>query len=316
MPNRNQLSGITLVAVAVLLGCSACSGGESRSDSNNGAGAAVAVLAQAPAAESGSPEGPGSSLCPSQAASFNPSSFPARPRIDNPWSPLTPGARITLEGHADRGGGRLPHQDVFIVTDLVKVIDGVPSVVAFERNLQDGKITRAALAFFAQDAAGNVWNLGQYPEEWQDEKFVSAPGVWLAGIGDGQAGVHTKARPMPGVGWYVQGKAPSIGFLDCGRVSMTDAQTCVPLGCFTDVMVTEETNPLDPTSGIQLHYSERGLGIIQIGARGGEEGETMQLIESRTVSAFELLAARTSALAMEKRAYETSAIYRQSEPVS
>lgn len=326
MPNRNQLNGITLVVV-VLLGSSACIGEENRAASDGSPPGAVAVPAVAPGAvpavapgadpavapgaDPSSSTSPGPELCPSDAAPFAASSFPQTPRVDNPYSPLTPGTRLTLEGRADRGGGRRPHQEVLIVTDLVKVINGVANVVVLGIDIQDGEVAKAQLAFFAQDTAGNVWNLGEYPEEWEDGRFVRAPDVWFSGIGDGRAGVHTKASPQSAVTWYLQGSAPSIDVLDCGRVSMTDAQVCVPVRCFTDVVVTEESRPLDPTSGIQLKYSARGVGIIQVGARRGQEGESMQLIERRTLNATELAAARASALLLEKRAYQTSPIYKQ-----
>jgi len=80
------------------------------------------------------------------------------------------------------------------------------------------------------------------------------------------------------------------------------------------VVVTNEKSPLDPGSGIQKKYHSSGVGIVQVGAVGGEEGETLQLIESRKLTAQELRAARTAALALETHAYKTNSIYKQTEP--
>jgi hypothetical protein len=204
---------------------------------------------------------------------------------------------------------------VFTVTDLVKVIEGIPNVVVFDRDIQDGEIAEAELAFFAQDRDGNVWNLGEYPEEYEDGKFAGAPSVWISGIGDARGGIHMKAGPQRETGWYVQGSVPSVKFLDCARVSTTeDDKVCVPVQCFEEVVVTEETSPLDPDSGIQLKYHAPGVGVIQVGALGGEEGETLQLVERRKLSAQELDTARASALALEKHAYQTNPIYKQTKP--
>jgi hypothetical protein len=328
MPNRKQLNGIALVTMAVLLGSWGCGNNKSSTPiagQTVPVGAPVGATATANGADPSqsttsttatTAASPRPKLCPSEAAPFAASRFPLKPRVNNSWLPLTPGMTHTLEGRADRGGGRLPHKTVFIVTDLVKVINGVSNVVVFDTDIQDGEIAEAELAFFAQDTAGNVWNLGEYPEEWEDGKFVRAPDVWFSGIGDARGGVHMKAHPQTGVPWYLQGWVPSIDFLDCGRVSITDESTCVPVRCFTDVVVTEETSPLDPDNGIQLKYSAPGVGIVQVGAVGGKEGETMQLIESRMLNPKELAAARTAALELEKRAYEANPIYKQTKPSS
>ena len=124
------------------------------------------------------------------------------------------------------------------------------------------------------------------------------------------------ADPKAGSGWYLQGSVPSIDFLDCGRVSKTDATACVPFRCFDGVLVVEETSPLDPTNGIQVKYSAPGIGTIQVGAVGGEEGETLQLVERQVLTAKELRAARASALALERHAYQSNSIYRQTKPAT
>lgn len=259
----------------------------------------------------------------SEAAPFDATNFPRIPRIDNQWLPLVPGTRLVLEGRADRGGGPLPHQVAFTVTDLVKVIDGVPNVVVWDRDIQDGEIAEAELAFFAQDLdgnvwnpGGNVWNLGEYHEEYEDGQFVGAPSTWFSGIGDAHGGIHMLANPQRGTGWYLQGSVPSIEFLDCARVSRTDETTCVPVRCFDEVLVTDETSPLEPGSGIQRKYHAPGVGVVQVGAVGGAEREILQLVESRRLTARELATARASALALERHAYRSNPIYQQTEPAT
>lgn len=314
MTSQRRLIRVTPVILATLLSASACSTAASQPDPAAGA---TAAAAPAQAGKSGTPsssKGPGPKLCPNQAAPFDTASFPQTPLVDNSLLPLVPGTRLLLEGRADRGGGVLPHRELFVVTDLVKVIDGVPNVVVFDTDIQDGEIAEAELAFFAQDRAGNVWNLGEYPEEYEGGKFKAAPNVWFSGIGDATAGIQMKATPRTGEGWYLQGWVPSIDFLDCGRVSRTDTKSCVPVRCFDGVLVTEETSPLDPTNGIQVKYNAPGVGMIQVGAVGGKEGETMQLIENRKLTAKELTTARASALALEKHAFQSNPVYQQTKP--
>ena len=67
---------------------------------------------------------------------------------------------LVLEGQASRGGGGAPHRVTFIVTDLTKVINGVRTVVVWDRDVSNGQLVESELAFFAQDNVGRVWNLG------------------------------------------------------------------------------------------------------------------------------------------------------------
>src|SRR5262249_13242444 len=109
--------------------------------------------------------------------------FPTRPDIDNRWLPLVPGANTELRGTVLGDDGELhQHSIVATVTDLTKVIDGVRTLVVFERDLDNGTIQESELAFEAQDRAGRVWNVGEYPEEYEDGQLVGAPSTWIAGI--------------------------------------------------------------------------------------------------------------------------------------
>jgi hypothetical protein len=69
--------------------------------------------------------------------------------VTNIFLPLTPGAQFIFQGSADRGGGLLDHQVIFTVTDLVRTIDGVNTVVVWDRDINNGVLQEAELAFFA-----------------------------------------------------------------------------------------------------------------------------------------------------------------------
>ncbi len=59
--------------------------------------------------------------------------------------------------------GCCPTRLVTTVTDLTKVINGVRAVVILEKDINEGVLQEAELRFEAQDNAGNIWNLGEYP---------------------------------------------------------------------------------------------------------------------------------------------------------
>jgi hypothetical protein len=249
--------------------------------------------------------------------SFSPSNFPSTPKINNVMFPLAPGTKLILEGRANRGGGPTPHRVTFTVTDLTKVVDGVRSVVVWDVDTNEGEVVESELSFFAQDKAGNVWNVGEYPEEYEAGNFAGAPNTWISGQKDAQPGIHMLATPVvtdPAANWYIQGSSPAIDFLDCARVASLNQSTCVPFKCYDNVLVTNETSPLDPESGIQTKFHAPHVGIVQVGALNDPEGETLVLVNRYTLSASGLDRARREALKLDQRGYDVSESYRATGP--
>ena len=242
-------------------------------------------------------------------ASFDPNHFSNPTNIDNEWSPLVPGTQMILEGVADG----LPHRLVLTVTDLTKVINGVRTVVILETDFSEGDIAETELAFKAQDDDGNVWNLGEYPEEYEDGEFVGAPSTWIAGVEDAEAGLLMQGDPRVGTGYYLQGSVPSIGFLDCAKVFQTAQQACVPFSCYDNVLVTDEWSPLEPSQGHQRKSYASGVGNIAIGATGSS-GEVLELVAIVQLSPGGLARVHREALKLEKRAYRISDVYGETPP--
>ncbi|MCI0362957.1 MAG: hypothetical protein L0219_03695, partial [Phycisphaerales bacterium] len=113
--------------------------------------------------------------------------------IDNEWFPLVPGTQYVWDGSAvDEEGDIEPLSVQFTVTDLTKEIGGVRTVVCLDRDIADRELAEAEIAFFAQDNDGNVWLLGEYPEEYDDGQLDAAP-CWMHGIGGARAGLAMRA---------------------------------------------------------------------------------------------------------------------------
>jgi hypothetical protein len=270
--------------------------------------ALVVLLPGAAGAAPGYPSPPAATCKP-----FKPylaTDFGRSTRIDNRFLPLDPGTQLTLEGRANTGGAALPHTVVFTVTDLVKQIDGVYSLVMWDVDISDGQKTEAELAFFAQDKAGNVWNLGEYPEEYENGAFVGAPSTWISGQ-RAVGGVHMPADPQLGKPAYLQGYAPRIDFLDCAQVFAKNQTVCVPVKCYGDVLVTDETSPLTDPGAHQRKHHAPGVGIVAIGAVDDPEGETLVLTKLKHLGPHALAEAREEALKLERHAYQVSEVYRR-----
>jgi hypothetical protein len=205
---------------------------------------------------------------------------------------------------------------VTTVTDLTKVIDGVRTLVVWDRDYSGGELVETEIAFHAQDNAGNVWHLGQYPEEYENGKFDKAPG-WIVGQKGAHAGISMKAEPRLGAPDYAQGYAPPpLNWDDRARVYKVGQKTCVPVDCYENVLVTEEFEPSIP--GVyQLKYYASGVGNIRVGWRGKkqDERETLELVDLKHLSPEAMAKVRKAAMELDRHAYErNSEVYRDTQP--
>lgn len=239
--------------------------------------------------------------------------FPNRPRIDNRYLPALPGTRYVFKGTANTDEGIIQRRIVTTVTDMTKVVNGVRTVVIWDRDFNNGELAEEELAFWAQDKQGNVWNLGEYPEEYEDGEFVGAPSTWIAGQERARAGVIMLAQLRVGA-LYLQGFAPAVDFFDCAEVVRKGVRICTPLDCYDRVLVVDESSPLEPDSGVQRKFHAPGVGVVRITAIGDPEAETLTLTRDTKLSPEGLKAARQAVRRLERRAYRISDVYQATKP--
>jgi hypothetical protein len=224
--------------------------------------------------------------------------------IDNEWWPLQPGMQFIYEGATVEAGKSTAHRVIFTVTDLVKVIDGVRTVVVFDRDYTDDMLLESELAFFAQDNDGNVWHLGQYRETYDDVELIGGR-AWLVGHLEGaKAGIMMKAKPQPGAPSYSQGFAPApFNWTDRARTVEMGQRTTVAAGSYENVLVSEEFNEEEPNA-FQIKFYAPGTGVVRVGWRGDDsETETLELVEVVKLEGQALADIRAEALELEKRNY-------------
>ena len=241
-----------------------------------------------------------------QRAQFDKSS----PYITNKYLPLKPGMRLIYKGSAipEDQKTRVKRRVVTTVTDLSKWIDGVRTLVIWEKDYTAGELGESELAFFAQDKAGNVWLVGEYPEEYENRKVVDAP-TWISGRKGAHAGIAMLANPKVGSPDYAQGFAPPpVEFIDRARVYKKGQKTCVPVECYKDVLVIEEFEKGVP-GVFHLKYYAPKVGLVKVGWRGAneEEKETLALVKRQQLSSKAMAKARKTALNLDNRAYKRSA---------
>ena len=237
---------------------------------------------------------------------FDSKNFDRSTHIDNEWFPLKPGTRWVYEGFTFEDGKRLPHRLVSTVTDLTKVIGGVRTVVGYDLDYSAGQLAEKEIIFFAQDNDGTVWLLGEYPEVYENGKFVESP-TWIHGIQDAKAGIVMKAEPRLGTPSYSEGLALAVKWTDRAQVYQVGQKTCVPLKCYEDVLVIDGTSRGEPGAH-HLKYYARGVGNVRVGwgGKGDKTKETLELVRVEQLGPAALAEVRAEALKLEKRAYKIS----------
>ena len=199
---------------------------------------------------------------------FNPNNF-AGDAVDNEFFPLRPGWRWVLEKETDEG---LERVDVLVTNDT-KVILGVACVVVHAVEYLDGELVEDTYDWYSQDAAGNVWYLGEDSKDYEDGVLVSTEGSWEAGVNGAKAGIIMMANPtVPKE--YAQEFAPGVAE-DRGRVVALGEAVQTPLRSFEGCLLTEDFTPLEP-GVIEEKYYAPGIGpVLEV----DEDGVRLELVE-------------------------------------
>ena len=237
-------------------------------------------------------------------AVITPEQFRRSTVIDNKWSPMRPGSRWTYEGTSQEDDGKIvPHRIVITTTGLKKILNGIQTVVSYDLDFSDGELVEAELAFYAQDNSGNVWQFGEYPEEYEDGKFIRAP-VWIHGVKGARAGIMMPADPRLDTGAFAEGWGPAVGWKDRGSIYQTGQTVTVPAGAFEGVLVIKESAAGEKDAE-QLKYYAPGTGSVRTGwlASDSKTTETLELVKFDQLDRGALREVNQKALRLEKDAY-------------
>jgi hypothetical protein len=182
--------------------------------------------------------------------------------IDNPYFPLAPGSRWVYRETATDGSRQ---RVVVKVTHRTRLIaNGVRARIVRDTVSERGDVIEDTFDWYAQDARGNVWYLGEDTREYENGKVVSTKGSWEAGVGGARAGLIMPAHPRPGMRYrqeYLAGEAE-----DKGRV----------VSVFEDSVLTREWTPLEPDRFEYKLYA-RGVGtVLALSVPSGDREELVR----------------------------------------
>ena len=163
-----------------------------------------------------------------------------------------------------------PETTTVTVTDETRVVAGVTTtVVSGVVTDAEGQVVEEALDWFAQDRDGNVWYFGEDSTTYDDRGRPDPAGSWEAGVGGAQAGLAMPASPRVGDG-YRQEYAEGVAEDQATVLEVDDART-IGLGSYADLVVTEDTTPLEPGL-VERRYYAPGVGLILEETVGGGTG--------------------------------------------
>ena len=210
--------------------------------------------------------------------------------IDNQHLPLAPGTRWIYR-EIDEDGEEL-EVVVTVTTETRELANGVTARVVRDTVSADGELVEDTFDWFAQDAEGNVWYLGEDTAELEDGEIVTTEGSFEAGVDGALPGIAMPARPADGMAYrqeHYEGKAE-----DAGEVLAVDEQATVPYGHFEHVLLTKDTSAIEPDV-LEYKLYAPGVGLVlTLGVSGG--GGREELLGVTTVSDEVASAAGTTPL--------------------
>ena len=187
--------------------------------------------------------------------------------VTNPFFPLTAGTKYEYRGETDEG------VEMIIIEVLAQTrnVNGVQATVVRDRVYVDGELVEDTDDWFAQDAAGNVWYLGEASKEIEDGEVVSTEGSWEWGVDGALPGIIMWADPAAHIDEayrqeFARGKAE-----DWGRVISIGESVTVPYGSFEGCIRTEDWNALE-TDELENKVYCASIGLVfEELVEGGDE---------------------------------------------
>jgi hypothetical protein len=185
--------------------------------------------------------------------------------VDNPYFPIKPGSRWVYRETDSEGGNA--RDEMTVLAKTKKIANGIEARVVHDVTTEKGRKLEDTFDWYAQDSAGNVWYLGEDTTAYDPGKPPSTAGSFEAGVHGAQPGVIMPAKPATGLHYqqeYYAGHAE-----DRAKILGANEQAEAPFGHFTHVVMTSESNPLEPKVS-ELKFYARGVGVVLAVSVSGE----------------------------------------------
>jgi len=238
----------SLAAVGALTACGSDTGSDSPASQADAPTATIELTSAQ--GNRGLPQG-------SEPVELDPAEFTTN--IDNPYFPLAPGSRWVYRETNTKGD---VEKVVVKVTNKTKMIaNGIEARVVRDTVTENGQPVEVTDDWYAQDADGNVWYLGEDTAEYVNGRVDNRDGSFEAGVDGAQAGIAMPADPVPGLSYrqeYYEGEAEDVGAI----VTVGEERAGVPFGYYDeDVVMTRDLVPTEPKVQ-ELKFYAPGVGMV------------------------------------------------------
>ncbi len=223
--------------------------------------------------ETGASSSPTPVVDPGDGGNYQPDLDPANfvDVVDNPYLPFKPGMMWVYEGESE---GEAERTEIVVTTER-RDIHGISATVVRDTVSAAGRVAEDTYDWYAQDKDGNVWYLGEDTTAYEEDGTTSKEGSWEYGVDGALPGIVMLANPTVGDSYrqeYYKGHAE-----DVAEVVQVGETKKIGIGAYTDVVVTEDWNPLDPEI-IENKYFAPGVGLIFAEHTAGP-AESEELVE-------------------------------------
>ena len=177
--------------------------------------------------------------------------------VTNPLFPLPVGGTWVYEADTPDG---LERDEVTVLAET-RTVWGATTRVVRDAVSVDGELAEDTLDWYAQDASGHVWYMGEETAEYENGEVVTTAGSWETGVGGALPGVIMLAQPAVGDVYrqeYLADEAEDVGEIIELGLSIT-----VPAGSFTGCMKTRDRSAIDPDLD-EFKYYCPGVGNVLV----------------------------------------------------
>jgi hypothetical protein len=197
--------------------------------------------------------------------------------IDNPYWPMAPGSQWTYR-ETDEDGEEL-QVVVTVTSETREIANGITARVVRDTVTRDGELIEDTFDWYAQDASGTIWYLGEDTAEYEEGQISSTAGSFQAGVDGALAGIIIPADPSVAMKYRQEFSAGEAE--DNGEILSIAEQVEVTAGHFDRAMLTKDTITIQPEV-VEYKLYAWGVGpVLVLGISGG--GGREELIEFTTV---------------------------------
>lgn len=185
---------------------------------------------------------------------------------ENPYFPLRIGLTRTLMGTGMENGEPVVELGVLTVIGPGPVIMGAQSVTVIDEAYSGGRLVERTYDYFAADAEGNVWYLGEDVENFRYDDAGILTGTdnasaWRAGVNGAVPGITMPIDLTLGASLF-QEHAPVEEAMDYAELVETGLTIDTPEGQFTDVIKFFEGSTVEADLR-EFKYYAPGVGMIR-----------------------------------------------------